>query len=358
MSFYSSIEPNSPAQSDNEVDLREVVAALQRRWPWLAGGLILGMIVGGIAGLRQLPTQELQLVVNLERGPKTLKLASEDSPGTLTLQPAQDPSEVRLLLEQLASKQLTESQWSVNPLKQGRDVSESLIAVSASVPASQLATTTTSLERLGREFEQRSTEELKGSPGLSTPQKQWTQVLVGTINPSKRSRTLALGGLAGLVIGCGAGLVADRRYGRIYSLQRLRQLLPYPVWGTLPTAFPDAPYSGVAVAQLSALLDPTLSWRVLSIATPHPLLNALVSTLQQARPSVDVASGPTLLREAFAQEPSGTTAVGCLLLVQSGFNSEEALAQAHGLLKQLPGIMQVALVVCECTPPPELRSRS
>jgi hypothetical protein len=356
MSFYSSIEPNSPAQSDDEVDLREVVAALQRRWRWLAGGLTLGLIVGGITGLRQLTTQELQLVVNLERGPKIPKSASGDSTGTLTLQPAQDPSEVRLMLEQLASQQLTESQWSVNPLKQGRDVSESLIAVSASVPTSQLATTKTSLERLGREFEQRSTEELKGSPGLSTPQKQWTQVLVGTVNSSKRSRTLALGGVAGLVIGCGAGLLADRRCGRIYSLQRLRQLLPYPVWGTLPTGFPDAPYSGVAVAQLAALLDPTLSWRVLSIATMHPQLVALVSSLQQACPSVEVASGPTLLREAFTQDPS-CTAVGCLLLVQSGLNSEEALSQAHGLLKQLPGVVQAALVVCECTPPPELRSR-
>jgi succinoglycan biosynthesis transport protein ExoP len=45
----------------------------------------------------------------------------------------------------------------------------------------------------------------------------------------KKGRTITLGLLAGLVAGCGAALVLDRRSGRVFSQDELQQLLPGPL---------------------------------------------------------------------------------------------------------------------------------
>ena len=54
------------------------------------------------------------------------------------------------------------------------------------------------------------------------------------------ARHLALGLLAGLVMGSGAALVADRRSGLVYASDELRQLLPYPLLATLDAADPGS----------------------------------------------------------------------------------------------------------------------
>jgi succinoglycan biosynthesis transport protein ExoP len=49
----------------------------------------------------------------------------------------------------------------------------------------------------------------------------------------KKGRILALGLLAGLVAGCGAALVVDRRSGRVFASDELQQLLPGPLLAQL-----------------------------------------------------------------------------------------------------------------------------
>ena len=348
-----SVEPQTVASPDDEIDLRELAAALQRRWRWSAGGLALGLTLGGLAGLRQQPSQEMQLVVNLARGPQVPGAVIEGNQGSISLKPAQDQSEVSLLLQQLVSKTANATDWSVAPLKQGKETSAALVAISADTDPDDAPSTLVSLERIAQEFRQLSSEQLRGTANLSAAQPGWLQVILGKPTPPKRSLSLALGALAGLVLGCGGSLIADRRSGRVFSLLRLRQLLPYPLWGRLPVGFPEGAASGVALDQLGAFLKPELRWQVMSIANPHPQLVAVVEALHQRHPNLDVAPGPVLLREAF-NPGAGSKTVGCLLLVESGFNSEAALAQAYGLLEQLPMVAEVALVLSGGTPPPEL----
>ena len=52
--------------SDNEVDLRQVAGALGRRWPWVAGGGALGVVVSGLYLLTAKPVYqgEFQIVLN------------------------------------------------------------------------------------------------------------------------------------------------------------------------------------------------------------------------------------------------------------------------------------------------------
>jgi succinoglycan biosynthesis transport protein ExoP len=56
-----------------------------------------------------------------------------------------------------------------------------------------------------------------------------TPTLLDTPEAPKKVRTMALGLLAGLVAGCGAALVVDRRSGRVFSEEALQQLLPEPL---------------------------------------------------------------------------------------------------------------------------------
>jgi hypothetical protein len=257
------------------------------------------------------------------------------------------------VLQQLVSSKANTTDWKVGLLKQGRNTSKGLVAISADTPANKIPRTVASLERIGNEFRRTSLRQLSGTPNLYPAQQGWVQVIKGESKPVNAGRKLARGALAGLVLGCGAGLIADRRSGRVFSLRRIRQQLPYPLWGRLPFGFSDGTAHSVAVDQLAAFLKADLSWQVLSIATPHPQLPALVETLRERCPGLDVVAGPVLLREGF-NPGAAVKPVGCLLLVQSGFNSEAALEQAHGLLEELPGVAEVALVLSGCTPPPEL----
>ena len=67
---------------------------------------------------------------------------------------------------------------------------------------------------------------------ISTP-----TLLDRPVSPRK-GRNLALGLLAGLVLGSGAALVVDRRSGLVFASDELRQLLPYPLLARLDAAEP------------------------------------------------------------------------------------------------------------------------
>ena len=55
----------------------------------------------------------------------------------------------------------------------------------------------------------------------------------------RKKRIVALGLLAGLITGCGAALLVDRRTGLVYSEDELKSLLPCPLIKQLPTMDSD-----------------------------------------------------------------------------------------------------------------------
>ena len=63
---------------------------------------------------------------------------------------------------------------------------------------------------------------------ISTP-----TLLDNPVAPRKK-RIVALGLLGGLVIGCGAALIRDRRSGLVFSEEELKALLPWPLLDRLP----------------------------------------------------------------------------------------------------------------------------
>ena len=60
--------PITPA-SDDEIDLRQVAGALGRRWPWIAGGGAIGLILAGLYLLTAKPVYqgEFQIVLGQEK---------------------------------------------------------------------------------------------------------------------------------------------------------------------------------------------------------------------------------------------------------------------------------------------------
>jgi len=65
--------PISPtlAAGDDEIDLGQLVAALQRRWRWIAGGAAIGGLLAGLSVLTTKPTYqgEFQIVLQQSQGP-------------------------------------------------------------------------------------------------------------------------------------------------------------------------------------------------------------------------------------------------------------------------------------------------
>ena len=72
--------------SDDEIDLRQVAGALGRRWPWIAGGGALGLVVTGLSLLTAKPVYqgEFQIVLSGEKAGGAASLLSQN-PGLAAL---------------------------------------------------------------------------------------------------------------------------------------------------------------------------------------------------------------------------------------------------------------------------------
>ena len=143
------------------------------------------------------------------------------------------------------------------------------------------------------------------------------------------ARNLALGLLAGLVLGSGGALVADRRSGRVYSLDELQQLLPYTLLATLK---PGEPSSMVLLAQgpLAGALQVALvpAGDIANIANADTIAQQLQQALQSSNPAAQV-----LLTADLAVAARCTAQ---LLLAAPGAASRDQLAQLQQNL-QLQG---------------------
>lgn len=125
---------------------------------------------------------------------------------------------------------------------------------------------------------------------ISTP-----TLLDAPVSP-RPARNLALGLLAGLVVGSGAALVADRRTGLVFAADELRQLLPYPLLATLDLAEPAS-----WAASLELLAQGPLAGAVQVALVPacelegaSDVANQLQAALQARDPAAQVLLSPDL----------------------------------------------------------------
>jgi uncharacterized protein involved in exopolysaccharide biosynthesis len=136
----------------------------------------------------------------------------------------------------------------------------------------------------------------------------------------RKGRILALGLLAGLVVGSGAALVVDRRSGRVYSDEELLKLLPGPLLAHLIPGDPQ-----VLAGQLTLLARGSLagSHRValipIGLAADSPGVQQLLDQLRQTMPHTELLCSSDLV-----------AAAGCdhqLLVTSPGAPTRPQLAQ-------------------------------
>jgi succinoglycan biosynthesis transport protein ExoP len=165
---------------------------------------------------------------------------------------------------------------------------------------------------------------------ISTP-----TLLDRPVSPSP-ARNLALGLLAGLVAGCGAALIADRRTGLVFNPEELQAALPYPLLAQLPAereAWPatlqllaDGPLSGansVALIPVGALDQAALAVEATlrqllppgtSVQTCHDLHQAAQCQCQLLLASPGAASHTALQQLRQNLQLQGKPVAGLVLL--------------------------------------------
>jgi len=124
----------------------------------------------------------------------------------------------------------------------------------------------------------------------------------------RKSRIMALGLLAGLVAGCGAALVVDRRSGRVFSEDELQQLLPGPLLAQLDPQALGGELSLLARGALSG------SHRValvpVGLAPKAPDVQRLLSQLQQQLPHTELHCSADLVGAAGCDHQLLITSLG------------------------------------------------
>ena len=118
---------------------------------------------------------------------------------------------------------------------------------------------------------------------ISTP-----TLLDKPVSPSK-GRNLALGLLAGLVLGSGAALVAERRSGRVFAIEELQAALPGPMLARLDPAVPESWAATLALLASGPLAGSSTVALIPVAGQGEPeLAEALQQALQQATPGAQV----------------------------------------------------------------------
>ena len=148
---------------------------------------------------------------------------------------------------------------------------------------------------------------------ISTP-----TVLDKPVAPRKK-RMVALGLLGGLVLGCGAALIRDRRSGLVFSEDELKTLLPCPMLERLPAA---APEQWNSTAQLLAE-GPLADAQSVALVPVGNLPNNQIEQLRQAL--VEALGNRELLvsRDLLASRTCSTQ----LLVTASGAPQRQQLQQ-------------------------------
>jgi hypothetical protein len=132
----------------------------------------------------------------------------------------------------------------------------------------------------------------------------WELISTPTMLPSpvapRRGRTLALGLLAGLVLGGGAALVVDRRSGVVYATDELESEIPAPLLAELTgDANDNLSDDNLALLAQGPLAGATnLGLIPLGLAASEPALQHLHQSLQQLLPQCRVQLCRNLIEAA------------------------------------------------------------
>jgi uncharacterized protein involved in exopolysaccharide biosynthesis len=146
----------------------------------------------------------------------------------------------------------------------------------------------------------------------------------------KKGRTMALGLLAGLVAGCGAALVVDRRSGRVFSQDELQQLLPGPLLAHLNPA--DAT---TLDGQLTLLARGPLagSQRVglipVGLPSQEPQVQHLLNALRQRMPHTELHCDHDLVEAANCDHQLLITRIGAPTRSQMASLSQQLQLQGR-----------------------------
>jgi len=144
----------------------------------------------------------------------------------------------------------------------------------------------------------------------------------------KKGRNLALGLLAGLVLGSGAALVVDRRSGQVFALEELKAALPYPLLAELDASDPQSLASILKLLAQGSLEAPEHVALIpvgIAPALAAPIAAALQQALRQGNHLAEVICSSDLL----ATRRCSTQ----LLLTAPGATTRPELA---ALVQQLP----------------------
>jgi uncharacterized protein involved in exopolysaccharide biosynthesis len=131
---------------------------------------------------------------------------------------------------------------------------------------------------------------------ISTP-----TLLDKPVSPSK-GRNLALGLLAGLVLGSGAALVAELRSGRVFAREELEAALPGPLLARLDPAAPESWAATMALLASGPLAGSSTVALIPVASQGEPeLAEALQRALQQAIPGAQVLNTSDLVAAGTCQ---------------------------------------------------------
>ena len=131
---------------------------------------------------------------------------------------------------------------------------------------------------------------------ISTP-----TLLDRPVSPRK-GRNLALGLLAGLVLGCGAALVAERRSGRVFATDELQAALPGPLLARLDPAAPESWAATLALLASGPLAGASTVALIPVASQGEPeLAEALQQALQQLTPGAQVLGTSDLVAAGACQ---------------------------------------------------------
>jgi len=358
-----------PYSGEGEIDLREVIVALLRRWRLVVGGGFLGLaLASGIDFFYRGEGLFLQasLVVDVGQSP-----CNFSKRGSKIVQP---PSEFSLF-QSMCLGELGRTRYKLEKIASsfeefnpdvgvyafddiGREKSSTLLNVSFVAPYSQASELSEALALIKRQMTDLVADEAKSAglnPGFGP---NWIVIE----NPSKLDqkknsfRSLPIGLLGGLVVGACSGFIADRISNRVYSREELLRRLNHPMRLSLPAGSWTASAVEVLVGQLATQLDQNLSWRVLSIARQHEAVEPLTQLLQlQGGEDLQCDSADPLLSSVLRFEPCDQP-TGLLLVVESGFNSARALEEARLLISQMTAVQSVGVVLIGAQLPEELNT--
>ena len=127
----------------------------------------------------------------------------------------------------------------------------------------------------------------------------------------KKGRTLALGLLAGLVLGTGAALVVDRRSDRIFGTEELRVSLPFPLLARLDGSSTETLQANLALL-CQGMLAGSKQLALIPVGlTPDDLrLQQLQAVLSQELPGAQLHCGSNLLAAGHCDHQLLITAPG------------------------------------------------